>query len=127
MLIGHWYLRGFGVWALEEKATGKLVGRSGFLHPVGWPDFELGWTLARAAWGKGYATEAAEAALKHAFTVMQRPYVISLIRPDNVRSQQVATRIGETLAGECQLLGSVAQIHRIDYDTWQQRQQPLNL
>src|SRR5215510_16473925 len=56
-MIGHWHLRGYGPWAAIEKATGKLVGRIGFLNPVGWPAFELGWTLGRPFWGKGYATE----------------------------------------------------------------------
>ncbi len=55
--IGHWEMRGYGHWAVEEKATGRMIGRIGFLNPEGWPGFEIGWTLARHAWGKGYATE----------------------------------------------------------------------
>src|SRR5829696_4722730 len=44
-IVGHWQLKGFGLWALEEKASGALIGRAGLLHPEGWPGFELGWTL----------------------------------------------------------------------------------
>ncbi|MEO6326042.1 MAG: GNAT family N-acetyltransferase, partial [Thermoanaerobaculia bacterium] len=60
-LLGHWQLLGYGHWAAIERSTNTLVGRVGFLNPEGWPGFELGWTLARGAWGKGYATEGARA------------------------------------------------------------------
>src|ERR1044071_4300054 len=83
MILGHWQLRGFGLWAVEERATGALVGRIGFFEPDGWPGFELGWMLRRASWGKGYATEGARRALAHAFTAMERDHLISLIRPAN--------------------------------------------
>ena len=58
MIIGHWQLRGYGLWAVEERATGALVGRIGLFKPEGWPGFELGWMLRRDAWGQGYATRA---------------------------------------------------------------------
>jgi len=61
--MGHWYFRGYGIWAVEEKSTGNLIGRIGFLNPIGWPAFELGWTLSRESWHKGYATEGARRAL----------------------------------------------------------------
>ena len=61
--MGHWQMRGYGHWAVEEKASGRMIGRIGFLNPEGWPGFEIGWTLARQAWGKGYATEGGRRAL----------------------------------------------------------------
>src|SRR5436305_1792828 len=82
-LIGHWVLRGFGMWAVEEKETGDFVGRIGFAEPEGWPAFELAWTLARRFWGRGYATEGARAALAHGFNVLRKDRVISLIHPEN--------------------------------------------
>ena len=97
LFIGHWQLRGYGHWAVEEKATGRFIGRLGFLNPEGWPGFEVGWTLARPAWGKGYATEGGKAALQYAFTHLDQRHVISLIHPDNVRSMKVAERVGERL------------------------------
>ena len=72
----------------------------GFHQPDGWPDFELGWTLGRAFWGKGYATEGAQRCLRFAFEEMHRDHLISLIDPANVASIKVAERIGETLQGE---------------------------
>src|SRR5688500_6966706 len=97
LIIGHWQLRGYGFWAVEERATGALLGRIGFFNPEGWPGFELGWMLRRASWGKGYATEGARRALAHAFTEMGREHVISLIFPANTASIRVAERLGEAL------------------------------
>jgi RimJ/RimL family protein N-acetyltransferase len=104
--IGHWQLRGYSHWAVEEKATGAMVGRIGFLNPEGWPGFEIGWTLARHAWGKGYATEGAKAALQYAFDTLDRRHVISLIHPDNTPSMRVADRIGERFERKTRLLDS---------------------
>ena len=97
-ILGHWTLRGFGFWALEEKSTGVLVGRGGLWFPEGWPMLEVGWTLARAHWGKGYATELGRAALRVAFE-QGASEVCSLIMAENVRSIRVAERLGERLVG----------------------------
>jgi len=110
-MLGHWQLLGYGMFAAEVKASGELAGRVGFLDPPGWPGFELGWVLARAHWGKGYAIEAARACLDYAFGPLQRERVISLIRPANERSIRVAERLGERLAGEVELLGSTALVY----------------
>jgi RimJ/RimL family protein N-acetyltransferase len=98
--VGHWVLKGFGMWGVEELETGRLVGRVGFHEPIEWPGFELGWTIGREFWGKGYATEAAQRALEYAFQEMGRDHVISCIDPENVRSIKVAERLGETLETE---------------------------
>lgn len=113
VLVGHWRLRGFGMWAVEEIDTGAFVGRVGFLQPEGWPDFELGWTIGREHWGKGYATEAARRALDYAFRDMDRTHVISLIHPDNHRSIAVAERLGETVQGEFELRGTKVKIYGV--------------
>ncbi|HYC36380.1 MAG TPA: GNAT family N-acetyltransferase [Usitatibacter sp.] len=110
-MLGHWSLLGYGMWAIEEKASGAFVGRAGFIDPPGWPGFELGWLLGRAHWGQGYASEAAAAALHYAFETLRRDRVISLIRPGNDRSVRVAERIGERLAGETELLGGKALVY----------------
>lgn len=110
-MLGHWELLGYGMFAAEVKATGELAGRVGFLDPPGWPGFELGWTLARQHWGKGYAIEGARACLAYAFGPLGRDRVISLIRPENERSIRVAERLGERLAGEVDLLGGKALVY----------------
>jgi RimJ/RimL family protein N-acetyltransferase len=114
MLLGHWTLRGYGVWAVEEKRTGELLGRIGFHNPDGWPGFELGWTLKRSAWGKGYATEGARFLLNYAFTEMDRDHVISVIRPENLPSIRVAERLGEKLESQTEVMGFPVLVYGID-------------
>ena len=118
MILGHWQLRGYGMWAAEEAATGRLAGRIGFFNPEGWPGFELGWVLAREFWGRGYATEGARAALEYGFTEMGRERVISLIRPANTPSVRVAERIGERLDGSVDLMGKEALVYAVTRDEW---------
>jgi len=115
--VGHWELRGYGHWVVEEKSTGKLVGRVGFLNPVGWPAFEIGWTLKREFWGKGYASEAARRALPYGFNELDQPHIISLIHPENKASIHVAERLGETLEGKTELFGHDVLIYGIDRPT----------
>jgi RimJ/RimL family protein N-acetyltransferase len=94
--VGQWVLRGYGTWAVERKSDGALLGKVGIIHPEGWPGIEVGWTLAKAAWGHGYASEAATAAIDYAFITLPLERVISIIHPENVASQKVAARVGET-------------------------------
>jgi RimJ/RimL family protein N-acetyltransferase len=118
VLVGHWQLRGYGHWAVEEKASGKFIGRIGFLYPEGWPDFEIGWTLAGHAQGKGYATEGARRALEYAFTEMDREHVISLINPLNAASIRVAERLGEKVEGRTDLFDTEVLIYGIEREAW---------
>jgi RimJ/RimL family protein N-acetyltransferase len=118
MFLGHWQLRGYGVWAVEERASRTLVGRIGLFKPEGWPDLECIWALARGAWGKGYATEGARRALEHAFTVLDRARVISLIRPGNTASIRVAERLGERLEGRTTLFGGEAIVYGISRESF---------
>ncbi|MCI0462083.1 MAG: GNAT family N-acetyltransferase [Gemmataceae bacterium] len=118
MMVGHWSLRGYGLWAAEERSSGVLVGRIGFWNPEGWPGFELGWMLGRPFWGRGYATEGARAALQVAFTQLGQLHVISLIHPDNSASLRVAERLGERLAGSTEVMGKPALVYRITREEW---------
>ena len=117
-LVGHWQLLGYGHFAAEEKATGNFVGRIGFLNPRGWPGFELGWTLGREYWGRGYATEAARRALRYAFEDLDRDHIISLIYPENKPSSKVAERLGEKIEGKTELFGKEVLIYGIDRKDW---------
>jgi RimJ/RimL family protein N-acetyltransferase len=122
-MVGHWQLRGFGHWAVEEKATGEFVGRLGFLEPAGWPAFEIGWTLAKSRWGRGYATEGAGRALEYAFLELGKPHVISLIHPDNAASIAVARRLGETLESRTSVLGIDVEIYGMSRESWLARRE----
>lgn len=91
-------LRGWGNWAVERKADGAFLGHTG-LRPVREdlpfaPAIEIGWRLARHAWGQGYATEAARAALRVAFETLELPEVVAYTAWDNQRSVAVMRRLG---------------------------------
>ena len=117
-ILGHWQMRGYGYYAVEEKESGRLVGRVGFTDAQGWPGFELGWTLAPDVRGRGYATEAARFLLGYAFEQLERPHVISLIHPDNAPSRRVAERLGERIEGETEVLTMPVLIYGIGRDAW---------
>ncbi|ODV03924.1 MAG: GNAT family N-acetyltransferase [Rubrivivax sp. SCN 70-15] len=108
MFLGHWALRGHGMWAVERRSDGRLIGRAGFHEPEGWPGCELGWLLARDAWGQGYAFEAAAAALACGRNELGLGEVISLIRPENARSIALARRLGAEDSGAIDFLGGTA-------------------
>jgi RimJ/RimL family protein N-acetyltransferase len=107
IFVGHWQLRGYGVWAVEEKATGAFVGRSGLHYPEGWPGIEVGWTFDRAAWGKGFATEAGRVAMTWAFDVLGLNHIISVIHPENARSIRVAERLGMSYERDTEVNGGI--------------------
>ncbi len=112
MLVGHWQLRGYGLWAVEERASGRFIGRIGGHNPEGWPAFEIGYTLARDAWGKGYAREGAGAALAYARDTLKRDEIVSVIRPANVGSIRVATSLGAREAETIDFFGAPALVYR---------------
>ena len=94
----HWRAYGFGLWAVTETATGRMMGFAGVCHPgwlPGWErTVEVGWRLRRDAWGHGYATEAGRAGLAHGFGTLGLREIVSLIHPHNRRSLGVADRLG---------------------------------
>ena len=92
-------LRGYGDWALEEKATGAHVGYAGIWHPGEWPEAELSYHLFADGEGKGYATEAGRAVIAHAYGTLGWSTLISLIHPLNTQSQAVARRLGAVNTG----------------------------
>lgn len=112
MILGHWTLLGYGLWAVEERATGALIGRIGCQQPEGFPGFEIAYTLGRAFWRRGYAREGAGAALAYAREVLGRTTIISVIRPANAGSIRVAQSLGATLDGEIEFFGGPASIYR---------------
>jgi len=95
-MAGAWTIQGYGMFSVIEKATGRWLGRLGPWCPEGWPGTEVAWGLLREAWGKGYATEGASAAIDWAFEHLGWTEVIHTIAPDNLASQQVARRLGSS-------------------------------
>jgi len=124
MLAGHWQLRGFGMWAVVERSSGTFLGRVGLHYPDGWPDREVAWALARRHWGRGFACEAARAALAHAFGTLGWPRAISLIDPANHRSIRLAERLGETLEGAIEMRGVALSVYAIERAAWESAGRP---
>jgi RimJ/RimL family protein N-acetyltransferase len=105
--LGHFELRGYTHWALEQRETGELVGRCGPYFPEGWPALEIGWLLGREYWGKGYASEAAAAAQSYAWRELRPDRLVSLIAPGNHRSARVARGLGGSPSGTARILGTL--------------------
>ena len=98
-MAGAWAIQGYAMFSVIEKASGRWIGRLGLWQPEGWPGTEVGWGILRDAWGKGYATEGAAAAIDWAFDTLGWTEVIHTIAPDNTASQVVARKLGSTLRG----------------------------
>lgn len=96
--LGHWALRGCGMWAVDERATGAFGGNAGPRYPEGWPEPEIGWTLPDRAEGRGIAREAA-AARAWACRRLGWRTAIGLIDPANDRSVRLAERLGAQADG----------------------------
>lgn len=94
MLIGHKQVRGYGFMSVVEKATGDWVGRVGPWFPEGWPEPEVGWTIHRNHWRKGYAKEAGAACVDYCFNTLGWNRVIHVIAEDNIASIKTAEAIG---------------------------------
>ena len=116
----RWERHGFGFWALESRepdTAGALLGFAGVAYPDYIPDLagrpDLGWRLARAAWGRGLATEATHAALDDAATRLGLRDLIAVIHPDNERSRRLADRLGMSVERRIRNPGL-----GVDVDVW---------
>ncbi len=111
MLLGHWVLRGYGMWALERLDNGAFVGRAGLLKPEGWPDVELGWMIAPETRNQGYASEAATAVLDFAWQTLELNRVVSLIRPGDAASEHLARRLHGEQVNTIDLCGRRVRVY----------------
>lgn len=94
-LIGHWVLRGYGMFAITDKESGASYGICGPWFPEGWAEQEIGWTIwSPQVEGRGFAFEAAHAARDYAYDVLGWKTAVSNIHPENARSIALAERLG---------------------------------
>ncbi len=118
-----WSERGFGRLAVEEKRSGRFIGRIGLAYadewPVGEDKVEIGWMIDRAGWGRGFATEGARAALAHGFEVVQLPRIISFTLPANAASRRVMEKCGFGYRGSALWRGLEHVWYELDRSRWE--------
>ena len=110
--LGHWALRGYGMWHVVEKSSGTSVGSVGIINHEGWDEPELGWHVYDGFEGKGYAFEAAKVACTYAADHFGLDAVISYIDPTNSRSLALAKRLGATFERDGQVMGHPCHVYR---------------
>jgi RimJ/RimL family protein N-acetyltransferase len=116
-VTGAWQIRGFSMFSVIEKATGRWIGRMGPWQPEDWPGTEVGWGLSREVWGKGYATEGAAACMDWAFDTLGWTEAIHTIEPANAASQAVARRLGSSILRQSRM---PAPFEEMRVDVWGQ-------
>jgi ribosomal-protein-alanine N-acetyltransferase len=115
----HQATRGFSFWAVVERTTGELVGDAGlYVSGAHGDEVELGYTLARRVWGRGYATEAARAWVDAAFAVHGLDVLVAVADLENPASSRVLEKAGLRRAGVRQAYGRAHALHRLDRATW---------
>ena len=123
--IAHWESHGYGHWAVAERDDGQVVGWNGLEYLPELEETEVGYLLSRRVWGRGYATEAARAAVEYGFETAGLEAIIGLVHPENAGSVRVLEKCGMAFADRLTLWGldmSRYRVHRAAYEQWRLRQ-----
>lgn len=110
--IGHWTLRGFGMWVIEDRATQRVAGRVGVILNDGWHEPELAWHIYEGFEGQGVAFEASLLAREYSARHFGLDRVMSYISKENQRSMRLATRLGAHFEKDVELRGQPTQMWR---------------
>ena len=111
-MVGHWHLRGYGPYAVEERSTGNVLGTVGLWYPKEWPEPEIKWALIRRYCGQGYASEAVRAVQAMAREHIPAMSLISLIHPENAASIALALAVGARFEKKVSFRGGSWHIYR---------------
>lgn len=95
-MLDHWRQHGFGMWTLLLRDGGEFVGRCGLRFMDNTTEIELGYTLPKAFWGRGFATESSRAVVRYFFDVMKRKRLVAIADPANAASTNVMKKLGMT-------------------------------
>jgi ribosomal-protein-alanine N-acetyltransferase len=93
-LMDHQALFGFSLWVVEDRSTGAILGDCGLKQLEEGPEIEVGYRFAKAHWGRGYASEAAEASVRYGFGTLGLARIVAVVEPPNVASRNVLEKIG---------------------------------
>jgi [ribosomal protein S5]-alanine N-acetyltransferase len=111
--VRHQEEHGFALWAVCERASGRVVGDCGLQLLEGGPQVEVGYRLAHAVRGRGLATEAARASLVAGFDDLELDRIVAVAQPGNIASRRVMKKLGMTLMGLGQYYGSEGVLYAI--------------
>ncbi|GFE50420.1 GNAT family acetyltransferase [Roseobacter cerasinus] len=92
--IGHWQIRGYGMWMIHDKVSGDTLGMAGGWKPAKWPEAEIAWVIWPDRGGKGYALEATHRVRGHFYDKLGWETAVSYIDPKNLDSIRLAERLG---------------------------------
>ena len=132
VMPGAWAVQGFGMFTVVERATGDVVGHCGPWHPIDWQGTEVGWAIRPKFFGRGYALEAAVAAMDYACDVLGWTQIIHTINHANLPSIKLAERLGSRWTQDAELAppgsGTIVGIWEQSREEWSQhRLQYLDL
>ena len=116
--LKHWEERGCGHWAVVEAASGKLVGWNGLEYLKELDEVEVAYLLSHEVWGRGYATEAARAAVCYGFETLELPAIIGLVHPENAGSIRVLEKCGMKLVDQLHLWDADLLRYRVHAQDW---------
>ncbi len=111
-MIGHWQVRGYGPYAIEDKESQEVIGTAGLWYPNDWPEPEIKWALAPEYWGQGFASEAARGVQQMAQEHLKGLSLISFIHSENKASIQLAKAVGACFEQEVTFRGALWHIYR---------------
>ena len=104
-MLSHWQEKGYGLWAVERKATQELMGRCGLAYLTETDEVEVDFILGRAFWGQGFASEAGQASMQFGFNELSLSTIIGIVHPENLASQRVLSKIGMQMVEETEYFG----------------------
>ncbi|HLT76986.1 MAG TPA: GNAT family N-acetyltransferase [Ferrovibrio sp.] len=114
----HWARRNYGVWAVEDRRSGRLLGQCGLRWIPEAEQTELLYLFSKTVWGRGLATEAGRAALDFAFTRTDLNHLIAVTAPQNSASQRVLSKLGFTATGEAPLWERIVSWFELSRERW---------
>ncbi len=121
--LAHWQLYGYGHWAVVARDDGRVVGWNGLEYLPELGETEVAYLLSRGVWGRGYATEAARAAVEYGFDTAGLAAIIGLVHPENAGSVRVLEKCGMTFADRLTLWGLDMSRYRVDRASYEQGRQ----
>jgi RimJ/RimL family protein N-acetyltransferase len=113
-MLDHWRLHGFGMWMMFRKTDDAFVGRCGLRYLDDTQHIELGYTLHKAFWGQGLATEASQAVVRFAFESLKLPRLVAVCDPQHTASMNVMRKVGMSHAGTGRFYNSECVMYALE-------------